>query len=179
MKSGITAIAIMALCAMPNSGMAAPLWSGPYVSGFAGVTVPLDTDVTTDFFDGGRIEDRLKFDPGFYVGGTGGYDFGIIRLEGEISYKNSEMDSITNQTQGFRYRSPNGDVGALAVMFNTFFDIHNNTPVTPYIGGGIGFASLYLSDTFGTDPVEGRLTLYWKMMIPSLPIREEQEWRSA
>jgi opacity protein-like surface antigen len=34
------------------------------------------------------------------------------------------------------------------MMFNCFFDLHNDTPVTPYIGGGAGFAALHLEDTF-------------------------------
>ena len=48
-------------------------------------------------------------------------------------------------------------------MFNPFFDFHNNSPVTPYIGGGIGFAALHIDDTFGTDTRGGfseRLFLY-------------------
>jgi opacity protein-like surface antigen len=32
-------------------------------------------------------------------------------------------------------------------MANGFIDLHNDTPVTPYVGGGIGFAALHLTDT--------------------------------
>ena len=44
-----------------------------------------------------------------------------------------------------------GNLGVFSLMCNGFFDIHNASPLTPYFGGGIGFATLYLSDTFGTD----------------------------
>jgi len=40
------------------------------------------------------------------------------------------------------------------MMCNAFFDLHNSSPITPYLGGGIGFATMYLSDTFVPgDPV--------------------------
>jgi ABC-type multidrug transport system fused ATPase/permease subunit len=57
-------------------------------------------------------------------------------------------------------------IGVLAMMFNCFFDLHNSSPVTPYLGGGIGFAALYLDNTFGTivnGPFAGAgATLYWE-----------------
>jgi opacity protein-like surface antigen len=44
------------------------------------------------------------------------------------------------------------------MMFNGFVDLHNNSPVTPYVGGGIGLATLYISDTYGTDTRGGITT---------------------
>jgi opacity protein-like surface antigen len=44
-------------------------------------------------------------------------------------------------------------------MFNVFFDMRNSSPVTPYVGGGIGFATLHLSETTGYDNA-GKLILY-------------------
>jgi opacity protein-like surface antigen len=101
----------------------------------------------------------VEFDPGVNIGGTGGFDFGFVRLEGELSYKHGEMTSITDRDTGDRIRNVDGSLGALAMMFNGFFDLHNDTPVTPYLGGGIGFAALHLSDTFGTDAL-GRGLVY-------------------
>jgi opacity protein-like surface antigen len=71
----------------------------------------------------------------------------MLRLEGELSYKNSEIKSITSNLDGTRLRNLNGDIGTLAFMANGFFDFHNPSIMTPYIGGGVGFASLHLSDT--------------------------------
>ncbi|AJE02672.1 outer membrane protein [Geobacter pickeringii] len=159
MNKFIIAIAAIALCAIPAVSGAAPPRPGAYVSGFLGVSAPLDTDVTSiNNTSGSVFNDRVEFDPSINVGGTGGYDFGLIRLEGEISYKHAEIKSITDDT-GFRFRGVDGNLGALAVMGNAFFDLHNATPVTPYWGGGIGFAVLHLSDTYGNDAV-GRLLLY-------------------
>jgi len=47
------------------------------------------------------------------------------------------------------------------MMFNCFVDLHNDSPVTPYFGGGAGFATLFLDDTFGTNVNGGGGQLYW------------------
>lgn len=148
------------LLALPSIGAAAEPRAGGYVSGFIGVSMPSDNDVTTDYFDNSpSVRDQVEFDPGINIGGTGGYDFGYVRLEGEISYKYSEISSLYDQTNNQRYRNLDGDLGVSAFMANAFFDLHNDSRVTPYLGGGIGFAVLNLSDTFGTN-VNGRQYLY-------------------
>ena len=170
MKRSLFAVAVLAILAVPVICSAAPPRPGPYVSGFIGVSVPQDTDVTFTEFGGDIFNDRVEFDPSIYMGGTGGFDFGYVRLEGELSYKQAEMSTITstNLTSGgtTQFVNVDGRIGALAMMFNCFFDLHNNSPVTPYIGGGIGFAALYLDNTFGTivtGPNAGfGTTLYWE-----------------
>ena len=152
MKRTLIAGALALTFAVPAAALAAPPRPGAYVSGFVGVSVPKSQSVdSTDFSSGNTFNDRVEFDPGVNVGGTGGYDFGFFRLEGELSYKHAEMKSITDQTDGFSFRNPDGNLGVLAMMFNGFFDLHNPSPITPYLGGGIGFAAMHLSDTFGTD----------------------------
>lgn len=159
MKRISAVVAVVALCAVPVVAGATSPRPGGYVSGFFGVSAAADTDVTSiDNQFGDVFNDRVEYDPNIYVGGTGGYDFGHFRLEGELSYKHAEISSITDDT-GFRFRGVDGNLGALAFMANAFVDLHNNTPVTPYFGGGIGFAVLSLSDTFGSDN-SGRLLLY-------------------
>ncbi len=147
------------LLAIPTICAAAPR-TGPYASGFIGVSIPGDSDVTTEYFNNTSTDnDQVEFDPGINIGGTGGFDFGYFRVEGEISHKYSEIESITDQNANFRFRNSDGNLGVTAFMANAFFDLHNETRVTPYLGGGIGFASLQLSDTRANDS-SGRLLLY-------------------
>ena len=157
MKKRLIVFFALAILAIPTICAAMPPRPGPYVSGFLGMSLPVDMDVnSTQYGPGAKtFNDRIEFDPGVYIGGSGGFDFGFLRIEGELSYKNTEMSSITEQISQTRFTNVDGRVGASAMMFNAFFDIRNPSPVTPYIGGGIGFATLHLSDTFGTETNTG------------------------
>jgi opacity protein-like surface antigen len=164
MNKKLIAFAAFVTLSLPAICLAMPPHPGPYVSGFAGVSVPTNTDVTSTTFGPGAttFNDRVEFDPGINIGGAGGYDFGYIRVEGELSYKNGEMSNITEQNSGTRFANVDGRLGALAMMFNTFLDLHNNTRVTPYFGGGVGFANMHLSDTFGTNTITGNRTRLYR-----------------
>lgn len=144
--AALVTLAIPALCA------ATPPRPGPYMSGFIGVSAIQNTDVASyDYVAGKSFADRVEFDPGINIGGTAGFDYGFIRLEGELSYKYSEIATITDQINRQRFHNADGNLGALALMFNAFLDLHNDSPVTPYVGGGIGFATMRLSDTFVSE----------------------------
>lgn len=162
MKRALAAIAVLSTLAVPAISPAASAYPGGYMSGFLGINVNSDTNAeSTDFFT--NFNDRVEFDPGINIGGTVGYDFGIVRLEGELSYKHAEIKSVTDKDDDFRFRNVDGSIGATAMIFNGFFDLHNNSRITPYLGGGIGFAGLYLSDTTGIDTSGGsaqRIILY-------------------
>jgi opacity protein-like surface antigen len=150
MKSYLIVIATLATIAIPSLGTTAEGKPGPYVSAFLGTTFTQNTTVS-GFDRGTAYSDRATFDPGIYIGGTGGYDFGFLRLEAELSYRNAPFDTITF-SDTTRFNNVNGDLDVYATMFNVFFDAHNSTPVTPYVGGGIGFATLHLSNTFVNSP---------------------------
>lgn len=149
MKKTLLAILVLGSIALPVIASATPPIPGPYISGFVGVTIPQTTDATS--FDGlGNVfDDRIKFDPGLNVGGTAGFDFGAARFEGEISYKDLPISSISSA--GFSDRVLEGSVDTTAFMANVFIDLHNNSPITPYLGGGVGFAALHLNDTFSAS----------------------------
>lgn len=154
-------LAILALPALSLADSAAP---GAYMTGFIGIHVPVDANASSsDFVTGKSYYDKVNFDPGLNIGAAGGYDFGVFRMEGELSYKNAEIKSINDQVTGERFHNAAGDVGVLALMFNGFMNLYNESPVTPYLGGGIGFATVHLSDTHGTRIVDGspqRVLLY-------------------
>lgn len=150
MKTFPICLLVFVVWALPAVCLAGPGIPGPYVSGFIGVNIPVDTDVpSTDFVVNDTFNDRVEFDPGINVGGAVGYDFRTVRLEGEVSYKHATIKTITDQITGTRFRNPDGNLGVLAFMFNGFIDLHNYSPFTPYLGGGIGFAAMDLSDTYG------------------------------
>jgi opacity protein-like surface antigen len=163
MKRSLIVFAALVILIVPTICPATPPRPGPYVSGFAGVSVPRDTDATTnDLFSNETFNERVEFDPGVYAGGTAGFDLGFLRLEGELSYRYSEIKAVTDNFSGFQFGNVDGNIGALAVMANAFIDLHNASPITPYFGGGVGFAVLHLDDTFGINSMGETEHLYPK-----------------
>ena len=164
MKRALTTLAILIVVALPDISRAMPMRPGPYITGFIGATIPRRNDnvTTTDFSTtpNQTFNERIRFDPGIYIGGAGGFDFGFLRLEGELSYKEADIKSITDNTGVNQFRDIDGNLGALAFMANAFFDFHNYSPITPYVGGGIGFATLHLTNTFATDQNNNRNLMY-------------------
>lgn len=152
MKAHIILAALVITLTIPAACLAAPARPGGYMSGFIGAAFLRDTNITTDDFTlNTTIYEKAEFDPGINVGLTGGFDFGYARLEGELSYKHGSMSEIIDRSDNFHFRNVDGDLAALAFLFNGFVDLHNDSPITPYVGAGAGFATLYLSDTYGTD----------------------------
>ena len=162
-KRLIVIVAVVTL-AIPTIGLATPPRPGPCISGFFGATFPVSVDVTATEYDHGArtFNDRVEFDPNLNIGGSSGYDFGFVRIEGELAYKRGEISSINDQTSQVKYANVDGGVGVYSVMGNVFFDLRNSSPVTPYIGGGIGVATLYLDDTYGTNSSTGHRDLLYE-----------------
>ena len=160
MKRNLVAIsALIVLTAVPTVSFALQsARPGSYLSVFLGTSASQDTTVTSNQFNPVTSKNALvSFDPGLNIGGTAGYDFGFVRMECEMSYKQGEITSASDQAFATRYVNVDGHVGTFAMMMNGFFDLHNETPFTPYLGGGMGFANVHLSDTRGVDAVSGAL----------------------
>ena len=109
-----------------------------YFSGSAGVSITEDLD-----FPGINI----SFDPGFNVGGALGYDMGRFRVEGEIRYSSVGVDEVN----GMSFPG-SADLSALTFMANGYYDHEiNNSPLTPYIGAGIGWVSSEIGSSTDED----------------------------
>ena len=52
-------------------------------------------------------------------------------------------------------RDADGDIDAFIFLINGFYDIDTGTKLTPYLGGGIGFARLDINDLFVAGIVRG------------------------
>ena len=99
-----------------------------------------DIDYNNPLFNDGEA----TFDTGFNVGITGGVDCGPGRYELELTYRQNDFDQISDP--GFGSLPVDGDISALAFMANAFWDIATGSPVTPYLGGGIGVANVSIND---------------------------------
>ena len=98
-----------------------------------------------DTVDAGNQQVTGTFEDGWVVGmATGRYLDNCMRVEMEGAYRNNSGDQFTvgtAPTVAF-----NGSINNWATMFNAYRDFKNCGKLTPYVGGGIGFA--YLDGNF-------------------------------
>jgi OOP family OmpA-OmpF porin len=136
---GLT-VSAMALLASP--GFADQASKGFYVSGGAGLTVPMDNEVES----AGLPTHKLSFDPGWLVDGSVGYAYGNgLRTELEVGYRQANADSISNPLSNAALGAT-GDYGVLNTMVNVIYDMNINSALTPYVGVGVGYAHVWAND---------------------------------
>lgn len=117
-----------------------------YLSGFLGLNFLEDADNTSPGF----ADINTDFKPGFGTGGALGYDWGNFRTEFEIAYRKNTIDEL--QTLGTPVPST-GNFSALSYLLNVFYDFENSSLITPYIGAGLGFATINANNIVGTGVI--------------------------
>jgi len=84
---------------------------------------------------------EISFDTGFGVGAVLGQHLNeSFRVESELMYRTNEIDGATGTAS----------VSSLAVMFNGWKDFDGGA-VKPYIGGGIGFSTVFAAVDYVVD----------------------------
>jgi opacity protein-like surface antigen len=120
---------------------------GPYFSLHGGATWLEDSDLDYDGVPSFVFSGEAEFDTGYNLGAAMGYDYGPARLEAEIAYRENEFDQFNVQEFGDSFVDrADGDVSATSLMINAFLDLTTGSPITPYIGGGVGFANVSFND---------------------------------
>ena len=113
-----------------------------YFSGSAGLSLTDDLD---------RTGLNISFDPGYNLGGALGFDMGEIRAEGEIRYSAADVDTVNGASF-----PGSADMSAFTFMGNGYYDFDlGNTPLTPYLGAGIGLVhSDFSAGAFSADETD-------------------------
>ncbi|MSP82155.1 MAG: OmpA family protein [Alphaproteobacteria bacterium] len=127
------------------AGTAAAQDRGFYVGLGAGLNLPADIAI-----DGGAI--ATDADAGYGGGAVGALGFAYgngFRTELEVGYRTNSVDDLSGVAGG------SGDVDAMTIMVNAYYGLENESRLTPYVGGGVGWLNL---DFSGVTPVGG-LTL--------------------
>ncbi len=129
---------------------------GWYVSGGVGPAFLQDSSSTATDPSLGTADFDTEFDPGFGVHGAVGHSWDGFRLEGEVSYRKNDVDTLTVTSTTGAISSLNldtlgsfdadGDVSALGFMANAWYDFDTGSPWKPFIGGGVGTARISLND---------------------------------
>jgi opacity protein-like surface antigen len=140
----LTAAAAAALGNIPvlavAQGFGSAYWYG---KAFGGFTFPQANELDVE----GNDPD-LDYDNGYTVGAALGYGTTNWGLELEYAYRDSEVeiDDIGGRDVG-------DDASANAIMLNALYKFGGmgaSGAITPYLGGGLGVASLDVGD-FGSD----------------------------
>lgn len=140
--------ALVAVTLLVNASPAAAQEGRPYIGGALGHNMPSAADV-----GGGAIANNLEFEcdlagmlsGGWLAWGTPGA--GGLRLEAEGAYRNNNADSVSVTTA-------TGAAEVLSFMGNAFWDVDLDTWLTPYLGGGIGYARVNYDNS---GPFAGRV----------------------
>lgn len=150
MKSYALALAVSAVCTAASAQDAAPAASqnqirGIYVSGAGGLNWVQDGD-TTAFLGTGfnsTVTTKAKFDRGWAANAAIGYAWkSLFRTEIEGSFRRNDLASIS--LQPLSANRITGDADTWAVMANVLNDFPVNSWLSPYLGGGVGYASVKL-----------------------------------
>lgn len=107
--------------------------AGPYIGAGGGVSILHDSDIK----ETGFATATTKYDTGYGFNVSAGYNFEPVRLEFEFGYKNADMDEISVPGWGTA-SAKDTDITVMSYMVNAFYDIKTNSPITPYIGAGLG-----------------------------------------
>ena len=83
------------------------------------------------------------FDTGAAGYGAVGAIFNDFRAEGELFVSVNDFDTVEAGGAG---ASASGDVSAVALMANGYYDFQTGSKWRPYVGGGIGFANVSIND---------------------------------
>ncbi len=117
-------------------------WPNWYVGLHGQLAYIPDVDVEGDGLSGVEV----GFKEGYGVGGSIGYRpyrsgsaLDNARFELEYTYRSQDFDSLNGSVGGVPASiSLNGDLSGSSLMANAFYDFHNNSQLTPYVGAGLG-----------------------------------------
>jgi opacity protein-like surface antigen len=125
-----------------------------YFSGNLGVNILSDLDFQDRDTAGNSAGGESSHDTGYVFSAAGGYSWGRVRVEGEMSYRQNDLDQLTvtsvtlagfGSATGLATASLSGDSSAFGVMINGWYDVDTGSPWTPFFSAGIGFASVNLN----------------------------------
>ncbi len=140
---------------------------GLYVELAPGISIFADSDVS----GGGGLAGFsavAEFDTGFVIGGSVGYRFlDSFRGEVNLSYRQADVDQVT--IAGALMLEGTGDISLLALMANVYYDLDLESPVTPYLGVGIGLG--FIDVDTGVTPLsvlvvnDSATEFAWNIMV--------------
>ncbi|MEA5463328.1 outer membrane protein [Leptothoe sp. PORK10 BA2] len=103
------------------------------------------------------VDISLDTETGFGINGAVGYRFDDARMELEVAYNNNNVDGVT--VNNLAEIPLDGDIKSTQFMVNGYYDMPTNSRFSPYIGGGVGVATLNANNVEANVPGLGALAL--------------------
>ena len=163
MKKSLLLLTALAVAGMSSTSAQA---ATHYVSGFGGVSWMQNMDASDTYIsDPGSGDHTANYDlgTGFTVTGAIGCDYGSYRLEAEVGYQTNDFKSAIDYTDGVADNYPSdaigtlsasypmrGDVSALTLMGNGYYDVDLGSKVELYATAGVGVAQVSCHDVNDT-----------------------------
>ncbi len=141
----------VALCSVSSPSLA--LEEGFY--GAVNLSVVDQKDTNFNYAPGAKID--TSFDTGYGASASYGYDTGKVwslggfRPEVEVGYNQADVDGH-KLNGGATLSGSAGDVDTFYVMANLIHDFDTGTDFVPYVGAGLGYASVSYND-FGVAAI--------------------------
>lgn len=133
----LTSTVLCLLLLATSNVFAGPIRS--YVGASAGIVLPINSSAS----DLNGTSGDISYTPGFSLSGLVGHEFGMgLRIEGEINYKNTDVDKL--KLAGMT-RDLNSDFRSIGMMANAYYDFLVSRNFNPYVGVGLGFANVNMS----------------------------------
>jgi opacity protein-like surface antigen len=123
--------ALLAGCLLVGSTTLA-LAAGPYAGIAGGVSITHDSDIGASGFPTHEAE----YDNGYAINASVGYNFEPVRAEFEFGYKKADFDDLSGPILNGEFID--SDLTVMSYMLNCYYDFATGSPLTPYIGAGIG-----------------------------------------
>ncbi|WP_350335849.1 outer membrane protein [Coralliovum pocilloporae] len=124
-----------------------------YVGGSVGLNFLEDADSVSNTVAGGLRRVEEDFDTGAVISGFVGYSWdlaerGAVRLEGELSYRTNDTDSLVFNTAPQNVVSDDNE--SLSGFVNAYYDFTQfSDRFHPYLGAGIGFTHIDKNVVYG------------------------------
>ena len=130
---------------------AGPVFAQIYITAGYLPTLSVDTDfeVGAKPADSGDFQAKRAASGIFDFGVLGlraaaGYRLFVVRIEGEASYRQLKIEDASLESLKESIGVASGDMKALNLMVNVWFDIDIGGSFRPYLGGGVGGGQLTL-----------------------------------
>lgn len=131
MKRYVLALAVVLSVVLSSPCLAA--------NGYFGIQAGLAAVPDSDTQVSGFIPSETSYDPGLGLGVMLGTKVDSFRLEGELTYRSNDTDTLSDVTGSIPV---SGEVTSTTLMFNGYYDIKSASPVAPYLGLGLGISKI-------------------------------------